>query len=382
MSFVPVSGPARLPSGDLPRDGTVEFTDERRTIVPADPRRPAGADPGARPGRRPPERGAAQRRRAAGHAAGRCRAVRAGPRRHVTGRWPVSTRPTRTASPSWPAPGPTTASTRPPPRASCGRSSTRSPTRCPAPPLADPPELASTAVGRAPHRVDPTSPAASSSGSPGPVPRARRPAPAGDDLASASRPTRRSWSPARVRLVLQVHAVDNAAHVADAATAVDGADEPGSSHGFGDRARTHASIALRAAADAWPVLDRLLDAAGPRRDHPRLRRAAVSLLDEGASALGRCRPSGAVARYLDRDVTHGSSWSSQARRHPRGAAAGRALRTRTRSSASRGSSPCTATRSATRRWTSWRARRDPDHPDPRQLGRRRLRACSSGPASG
>src|SRR5690349_10042550 len=33
MSFVPVTGPARLLAGEPPREGSVEFTDERRTIV-------------------------------------------------------------------------------------------------------------------------------------------------------------------------------------------------------------------------------------------------------------------------------------------------------------------------------------------------------------
>ena len=33
MSFVPVTGPARLLVGEPPREGSVEFTDERRTIV-------------------------------------------------------------------------------------------------------------------------------------------------------------------------------------------------------------------------------------------------------------------------------------------------------------------------------------------------------------
>ena len=33
MSFVPVTGPARLLVGEPPREGSVEFTDERRTIA-------------------------------------------------------------------------------------------------------------------------------------------------------------------------------------------------------------------------------------------------------------------------------------------------------------------------------------------------------------
>ncbi|THI98097.1 DEAD/DEAH box helicase, partial [Nocardioides sp.] len=63
-----------------------------------------------------------------------------------------------------------------------------------------------------------------------------------------------------VRVVVQVHDERDPLHVCDAAllwTADEGV------HGFGPRARIHASIALRAAADAWPVLDRLLALAVP-----------------------------------------------------------------------------------------------------------------------
>jgi hypothetical protein len=105
-----------------------------------------------------------------------------------------------------------------------------------------------------------------------------------------------------VRLVLQVVAADNAAHVADAALLWTEPDEPGSSHGFGDRARTHASIALRAAAEAWPVLDRLLELRVPDQitlDSDEL----LSLLDEGAVALDAIGVQVLWPRYLDRDVT-------------------------------------------------------------------------------
>ncbi len=105
-----------------------------------------------------------------------------------------------------------------------------------------------------------------------------------------------------VRLVLQVIAADNAAHVADAALLWTEGDEPGSSHGFGDRARTHASIALRAAAEAWPVLDRLLALRVPDQitlDSDEL----ISLLDEGALALDEAGVQVLWPRYLDRDVT-------------------------------------------------------------------------------
>ena len=65
-SFVPLTGPATWHPADPPREGSVEFTDHRRTVVPADP----GGDAGAHQGRRrrgdPPERGPARARGAAG----------------------------------------------------------------------------------------------------------------------------------------------------------------------------------------------------------------------------------------------------------------------------------------------------------------------------
>ena len=84
-----------------------------------------------------------------------------------------------------------------------------------------------------------------------------------------------------VRLVPQVHDEQNPLHLCDLAVLwTDGPEE----HGFGERARTHATIALRAAADAWPVLDRLLELRVPDQlvlDTDEL----VSLLDEGVGAL-------------------------------------------------------------------------------------------------
>jgi superfamily II DNA or RNA helicase len=84
-----------------------------------------------------------------------------------------------------------------------------------------------------------------------------------------------------VRLVPQVHDEQNPLHLCDLAALW--VDDP-AEHGFGDRARTHATIALRAAADAWPVLDRLLELRVPDQltlDTDEL----VSLLDEGVGAL-------------------------------------------------------------------------------------------------
>lgn len=63
-----------------------------------------------------------------------------------------------------------------------------------------------------------------------------------------------------VRIVLQVHDERDPLHVCDAAVLWTGAEEE---HGFGPRARIHASIALRAAADVWPVVDRFLGLSVP-----------------------------------------------------------------------------------------------------------------------
>lgn len=63
-----------------------------------------------------------------------------------------------------------------------------------------------------------------------------------------------------VRVVLQVHDERDPLHVCDAAVLWTGSEEE---HGFGPRARIHASIALRAAADVWPVVDRFLGLSVP-----------------------------------------------------------------------------------------------------------------------
>jgi SNF2 family DNA or RNA helicase len=104
-----------------------------------------------------------------------------------------------------------------------------------------------------------------------------------------------------VRVVLQVHSSENAAHVCDAAVLWTESG-PDASHGFGDRARTHASIALRAAADAWPVLERFLELRVPDEltlDTDEL----VSLLDTGVTALKEAGVDVLWPRHLDRDVT-------------------------------------------------------------------------------
>lgn len=102
-----------------------------------------------------------------------------------------------------------------------------------------------------------------------------------------------------VRLVPQAHDEQNPLHLCDLALLWTGtADE----HGFGDRARTHATIALRAAADAWPVLDRLLELRVPDQltlDSDDL----VSLLDEGVGALRAAGVDVLWPKALGRDLT-------------------------------------------------------------------------------
>ena len=104
-----------------------------------------------------------------------------------------------------------------------------------------------------------------------------------------------------VRLVLQVHDEQDPLHLCDAAVlwTESGA---GASHGFGDRARTHAAIALRGAAEAWPVLDRLAELRVPDQitlDTDEL----VSLLSVGVAALAGCGVDVLWPRSLGRDLT-------------------------------------------------------------------------------
>ncbi len=102
-----------------------------------------------------------------------------------------------------------------------------------------------------------------------------------------------------VRLVPQAHDEQNPLHLCDLALLWTGTPEE---HGFGERARTHATIALRAAADAWPVLDRLLELRVPDEiglDTDEL----VSLLDQGVAALKAAGVDVLWPRSLGRDLT-------------------------------------------------------------------------------
>ncbi len=101
------------------------------------------------------------------------------------------------------------------------------------------------------------------------------------------------------RLVLQVHDERDPLHVRDAASLW---HDPPSVHGFGDRARTHASLALREAAAVWPPLDRLLEQRVPDEmtlDGDDL----VSLLEDGVTSLRTAGIDVLWPRSLGRDLS-------------------------------------------------------------------------------
>jgi len=101
------------------------------------------------------------------------------------------------------------------------------------------------------------------------------------------------------RLVLQVHDERDPLHVCDAASLW---HDPPSGHGFGDRARTHTTWALREAATAWPPLERLLEQRVPDEitlDTDDL----VSLLEDGVAALRAVSIDVLWPRSLGRDLS-------------------------------------------------------------------------------
>jgi superfamily II DNA or RNA helicase len=101
------------------------------------------------------------------------------------------------------------------------------------------------------------------------------------------------------RLVLQVHDERDPLHVRDAASLW---HDPSSVHGFGDRVRTHATLALREAAAVWSPLDRLLEQRVPDEmtlDGDDL----VSLLEDGVVALRAAGVDVLWPRSLGRDLS-------------------------------------------------------------------------------
>jgi superfamily II DNA or RNA helicase len=102
-----------------------------------------------------------------------------------------------------------------------------------------------------------------------------------------------------VRVVLQVHDEQDPLHLCDAAVLF---TTDSDTHGFGDRARTHASIALRGAAEVWPPLDRLLALRVP--DEIALDGGEIaSLLETGVAALGERGVDVMWPKALGRDLT-------------------------------------------------------------------------------
>ncbi|MGH3351382.1 MAG: DEAD/DEAH box helicase [Nocardioides sp.] len=99
-------------------------------------------------------------------------------------------------------------------------------------------------------------------------------------------------------LVPQVHDEADPLHVADASRLWDESDD----HGFGPRARTHAQVALRGAAEAWPVLDRLLDLPVPSAVTLSTDEV-VGLLEDGVEWLKERGIDVLWPRSLSRDLT-------------------------------------------------------------------------------
>ena len=303
MSFVPVSGPATFRAADQPREGTVEFTDERRTVslpvrgaLPVLTRAHAQAD--VHPSVALLSGAALLGMRLV--AAGRFGPDETGTRWQVAGLDAADEDRIAQLARARAREGLDLATAEGIVRAVLEAVADAMPRAAPLATRRSPARAAAAAATT--HRVDPDFTRRLEER----VARAR--ARGNDDrpqlvnLALRVEADEEELVAGAVRLVLQVVAADNAAHVADAALLWTEADEPGSSHGFGDRARTHASIALRAAAEAWPVLDRLLELRVPDQitlDGDEL----LSLLDEGVTALDEAGVQVLWPRYLDRDVT-------------------------------------------------------------------------------
>ena len=207
--------------------------------------------------------------------------------------------------------------------------STRSPTRCRG--RRRRPQPAATPAGR-PRRSRTGSRTGSGAAT---EPRAR-PARSWCGSRCGSRPTRRSWSPARCGWCCR--STTSRTRCTSATPRCCGPATP-AEHGFGDRARTHAAIALRGAAEAWPVLDRLLELRVPDQitldgdelEQPARRRASRRSPRRGVDVLW--------PRSLGRDLTA----TTVLDRHPadvraRGASSAPASSARASCSASAGSS--------------------------------------------
>ena len=342
MSFVPVTGPARLLAGEPPREGSVEFTDERRTIVlPIRGALPVLAKARDR------RRGCTRRSRLL--AAPRCSGCASSPPASSSpseggaGGSRRSTPTTSAASPSWRAPGPGTASTRRPPRASCAACSTPWSTRCPARPRG-----AHVTAAPRPRSARRRSRAAPTRSATAAERIARIRARGLDDLPQLVTLSLRVEADEEelvagaCRLVLQVHDEREPAPRLRRRRAVERA-RPDAVHGFGDRARTHAALALRDAADGLAAARAAARAAGARRDHARHRRAGQPARGRRRGAA-RARRRRAVAAQPGPRPQGDRPTLDRAAGHARGPARrGRAQRRRA-VRASTGRSRCAATR--------------------------------------
>ncbi len=302
MSFVPISGPARLLAGDPPRDGSIEFTDDRRTIVmPIRGALPVLGKVRDQPDAHPSVAmlaGAAlmglqlvASGRFAPDPEGRhwqVAGLDADDERRITDlararAWDGFDEATAEGA----VRGLLDAVVDTMPRTTPGRSRHRAPVpsvRAPAEPTS--PDDFSDQLQQRIARIRA---------------RGRDDRPQLVTISFRIEADEEELVAGAVRLVLQVHAVDNPAHLADASE-LWAETGPDAAHGFGERARTHAAIALRSAADAWPVLDRLLDLRVP--DEITLDTDEIlSLLDGGAAALTEAGHPVMWPKYLDREVT-------------------------------------------------------------------------------
>ncbi len=108
-----------------------------------------------------------------------------------------------------------------------------------------------------------------------------------------------------VRLVLQVHDEREPLRVTEAAVLWTDPDAA-LDRGFGARARTHTAIALRSAAQAWPVLERLAELRVPD-EIPLDTDEIVSLLTDGVGALRERGVDVLWPRTLGRDLLSSSA---------------------------------------------------------------------------
>jgi superfamily II DNA or RNA helicase len=288
VSFVPVTGPAAFRPGQPPRDGVVEFTDDRRTVaLPIRAALPVLTRAGLR------EDAHSSVGLLAGAALLALRVVAAGRFEPVEGGWrPASLDPDDDDRVRLLARA----------RAADGED----------------PAAAERTVRHLLDAVVDAMPRSAPLGDRGPVrrpsagfgqrlqerleahaARGRRPSMVGIGLRVEA--DEEELAAGTLRLVLQVHDEAESWHVCDAARLWQETG-PDAGHGFGDRARTHALVALRAAAEAWPVLDRLL--ALPVPDQIALDADEIgSLLEHGVAALAQRGCDVLWPRSLGRDLT-------------------------------------------------------------------------------